>query len=485
MRLSSSPMYVNQFTGLIKSILYSPDSFLKFITMPNNNEPMKPGEVPSAAKLLEQRGMARRLQRPTFPAIFAQIIITASISFAIAFTSVLPFTSIHGNSPLKLVTIFSTVLPCFIHLYQSDHEIDPRPYRSNYGLNRVIYQSYSGKIVQSVFGSGLLIIGISIYQSIDVRHTLVCCGAALIIMMYLYLFDFTLRVFLVATPNIKKVIEDATGDGSVEVLIDVVLRSLCHSNNDLVKKMSDMSTNPGRFDLEKEELQRNETALKSMATTLVYKTNADEAGPHLEEDILRLAILTSILTWVRSSVPTRTSEWSALADNYTVPLCRGLCAYFGGLGEALLLVAAKKHIFSGDWLLPLGALFLAECAVEAASFCLSPASSNNVTWSNSHRATLVPAFINSAHRLETGLIKYAMGLANIKASSNDSVDKINLLTQICPEVVPLFNTINSCTKILLEKIPNESRRFDFLDSFDLQHWCKEKLPSVSGNKTGI
>ena len=37
MRLSSSPMYVNQFTGLIKSILYSPDSFLKFITMPNNN----------------------------------------------------------------------------------------------------------------------------------------------------------------------------------------------------------------------------------------------------------------------------------------------------------------------------------------------------------------------------------------------------------------------------------------------------------------
>jgi len=465
-RCSSSLLFVNPVAGALRSVFSSADSFIKFLTEPNN-EPTKWRE--SKPKLV-----ASRLQRPTIQVSFVQIIFSGFISCAFAFTSVLPFfhDGLHGDSPLKIALIFSCVVSGLIQVFLTtldgtSHEINPKRYRSNFRNSNVQTILDSTSMKQSIFYLVLVLTLIKFTMSISLKDSLCCFVAGLAIMLQLYLFDFMLRDFLCFTPpNIRGIVEEGAGDGSVEVFLDVVLRSICQSNNELVRELSDVSTSAACLDLEREELKRSDAAITVMATTLLYDTC--EAGPPLEGDILRLAILTSIADWVCSASAT-SKEWGSLAEPYMVPLCRALCTYFGGLGEALILSTAEDHIIRGEWLVPPGSVFLAECAVEGAVFYL--------TNKKTHLATLISTFLNSSHRLETGLIKYARGLGGIKQSSTEQFDAMRLLQTNCPELVPLFSLINSSTKSLLENTSNDLGRLDFLDSFELQHWCREKLAS--------
>jgi hypothetical protein len=283
----------------------------------------------------------------------------------------------------------------------------------------------------------------------------------------------------------KKSIEESSGDGSMEVFVDIVLRSISHSNSNLVKNLGDISTTAAWMDLEKEEQKRNHAAIEMMAETLLYKTEADEAGPHLEDDILRLSIFSSAGGWtqIRQS---KVREWTSQTEPYSLLLCRGFCAYFGGLGEALTQIASKNLEVQCEWLLPPGAVFLAECAIRAAILCILSALSNVITWRSADLAVLVPTALTSAHRLEKGLMKFALTFEEKKHAPTEDSEKLDLLKSSHPEFLSLYKTNNDFAKLLLEEISKKdsSRRMDFLDSFDqdLHKWCAEK---ISVPKTSI
>ncbi|KAL3923969.1 MAG: hypothetical protein SGILL_001330 [Bacillariaceae sp.] len=233
--------------------------------------------------------------------------------------------------------------------------------------------------------------------------------------------------------------------------------------------MSNLPVSAACSNIEWEEQKRNESSIGLMAKTLLYKTINDEKGPHLEEDTLRLAILTS--------VNLQRGEGKIFTEPYVVPFCRSLIAYFGGVGEALILGTTKKHDLLGQWLLPPGTTVMTEYAVRIATTCLcSSISKNPVTWSYTHLASLLPTLLVSCHRLETGMVNYAQCQSEMRASFVEEADKISLFRQRCPHLLPLFVTLNNCCGILLQTALNGSRRADVLASCDQQmrKWCEDK-----------
>jgi hypothetical protein len=242
--------------------------------------------------------------------------------------------------------------------------------------------------------------------------------------------------------------------------------------------LSNVSTTAIWWDIEKEEKKRNEAAISSMATLLLYKTPMDEAGPHLEEDIFRLALVSSLSTWVGDG---GADEWKKLEGPYFVPICRGLCAYIGGLGEALIQITSNKQCLRSQWLMPPGCVVIAEYAIRGATHCLLSAISSNITtWRNSHLSTLVPALLASLCRLETGLVEYVQILGQITPSAIPENEKINLVRTHCPQYLPLFLMVNSCSRILLQTIFQETTRSEVLATCDrdMLLWCDAKLDSI-------
>lgn len=404
------------------------------------------------------------------------MLISVALSLAVAFMSVLPLIhETHGDTPLKKAIVAVCCLSSLAHLFQTSfdgisHEINPQHYRWTHDWsNELKIKSLRDSTLQSALFAGLCVPLIAVFVSTEWRDNLICFGTACCITFYLQFFDFTLRIFLCSTPDIQKVVEESLSDESVEVYLEVVLQSVCHSNSKLVKRLSNVSDSTACSDLEREEQKRNELSITEMANTLLYKTIQDEGGPHLEDDILRLAILTSI--------GLQGEEGKVFDEPYNVPLCRGLCAYFGGIGEALILITTKKQDLVGQWLLPPGAVVMTECAVGIATSCLCSAISKNpTTWRNTHLATLVPTLLNSYHRLETGMLNHAQSLSGIRASFVEEADKISLFRQSCPHLLSLYATINKSVGILLQKALNGSRRADVLASCDQEmlKWCEVK-----------
>jgi hypothetical protein len=471
-RCSSGPLSVNPATAALRTIFSSPEALLKFLTEPSIDPSKSNKPTPKTPP-------PRRLQRPTVAAAFTQIIISIAFSCAVAFISVLPI--IHetrGDSALKKAVIIVCCVSTLANLFQTSlngvkHEINPQLYRSQSGRNELKFKSIWDSTLQSILFLAVLVPIISMFVSTEWRDNLVCFGAAFCITFYLQFFDYSLKVFLCSTPDVQKVAEECLSDESPEAYLEVVLQSLCHSNFDLVKSLSNVSASAVWSDLEREEQKRNEASTTMMAQTLLYKTIIDERGPHLEEDVLRLAILTSLCR--------QREHVEIFKAPYTVPLCRGLCAYFGGIGEALILISAKKHELVGQWLLAPGTVVMTEYAVQVAASCLCSVISKNPTmWRNTRIATLVPTLLHSYCRLETGMLNYALSLDGMRATSVEEADKMNFFRTSCPQLLSLFSTLNNCCRVLLQRALEDSRRSAVFASCDqeLLRWCEGKQYSI-------
>jgi hypothetical protein len=318
------------------------------------------------------------------------------------------------------------------------------------------------------------------------------------------IFDYFLRVFVCATPsNIENLVEEASGGNAEEVFLDVVLCSLLHSNDELVKEIGNYTRPSACLNFEEKERNKNDKAIITMANTLLNKTSKDEAAPHLEDDILRLAILSSI-GWSTSieegpisihrdkimntciqPVHKKMNRRAVSIDLYTASIFRALCVFLGGMGEALLMIANPQveTVHVHEWTLPPGCIYMCSCAVRGSTRWILhsfnvPRLSSSMPRKIDGLENLIPVLLNSVFRLEKGLVKYAQVIGGSIASNEK--DKLKLLQTVTPQSLPLFDMCNDCASMIMKKISSKEGShtldfFEFLDT-DCQKWFRSKTP---------
>lgn len=524
-RFSTSPLLLNPLTNDLQGKLsqLSLISLLESLTGPTY--PYKSSAHPNTP--FQYRGNARRFQQPTYKAILSQGILSAILGYAVAFTSVLPFFPneiLHGDSPYKTALAVSCVAAIIVNLQQTaldgtSHELDPLRYHANQAWKPSIVKTRVKAIGQSLFLVSFLVVSFvavfcAIFDCGDVSIWAmvgVCILTASIVTIYLYIFDDALRTILCTPPtNMKRVVEEAAGDDRMELYLDVAMCSLLHSDASLVKDLS-ASTKPGFSGLEREERKRNDAAIKAMAHNLLNKTSADCTGAHLEEDLLRLAISASLggvsqngtsfagLDKAAAYHVENINDWlepgntnklaGSRSEPLAVPLVRSLCAYVGGLGEALLSCSMQKTpTLFNTWSLPPGAIACAEYAVRAAARCIVWNFTHSLAkalsdWRSTHLSILVPVLLTSACRLEAGIVEFVRVRSGRRRLS-DHLQKLELIRTECPELLPLYHACYESCSMILEKLKSLEgiRAIDFDLDHDCQRWTDmilAKIPPVA------
>lgn len=498
-RCSSSPLLINPYVKTFRRLFPSTRS-----SSSASRKRCFPDDSREAQFSEGQDLNPRRQQLPTSASLSAQIVITIMVAISVAFASVLPFARgvALGNiqSSTKMTVIFSCITPIALQLlsttrYGTNHEINPMQYQPHSMRNRDAFIKFLSTAVVNGFAVLFLAIFVHFrnasFQWSDDLVYFVCVPPAII--LYLCTFDHALRILICTTPsNMKKFVEEAAGgDVCIEIFVDVILRSLLHSNDDLVKRLGHIPTNSSMcMNIEQEELKLNNYAIKTMVHTLLQKTNEDEASPHLEDDILRLAILSCIedsilkegtsignsteIDFVHGmkSVPNKAKGRSNSIDPIVVPIVRALCAYAGGLGEALSLISdSDGKMLNDTWVLPPGALFMGECAIRGATHCIFqgidfPRSGTNL-------AFFIPVLLNSACKLYNGLLRYQ------QATNGSTALDETCKAKLSPQFLPLFHACNNCADILLQtaKVNEGFRTLDFLKYLDIdgRKWLESKM----------
>lgn len=526
MRCSSSPLLENPFQTSLRNLMsnLTRDALLDFIAGPASSMPGHEIKTP-----LDYRGNARRLQTPLWTAALSQIFISSFLSSAVAYISVLPLfsnTRTHGETPFKVSIILTCIVSSLTHLARSalngrSHELDPIRHQSH-----LSWRTSSRLIVRLTAGSllipSLLVLGSAILARNHYRNEseedkqdermwfIIACSLVTGSVIYLFLeaFDETVRHLLCTySQNMRTLVEEIADDDSMETFLDVTIYSLAHSDTSLVSEIGSPSK-PNFHDLEREELRRNDNATRAMATALVRKSMADETSAHLEEDVLRLAILASFGggNYVESSNPeiqkniqswiqpeTFSKMTISRGEPGVVPLVRALCAYVGGLGEAFYICSGQRGSTTlNPWLLPPGAIVCAIYAVRAATrlilFNLSVSTKTLADWRSTHLSMLIPVFLASAHRLELGMVKFAQSQLPENATNTSHLGIFDLFRLESPELLPLYQATFECTLGILEKLKSLEgiSRVNFTVSPECSRWIDSilaKIPDQSSTTT--
>ena len=495
----------------IRSKLYSLDAILDLLAAQTET----PDNLVKSSQ--GHRGNARRLQLPRFGDCFAQLLLSAFIGVGVAYSSALPFasTGTHGESSSKAAMVMTCTVTTLLHLVATtldgtSHELNPK--RSIHSVNRRSISQLLAESTKTLFVSVLVVPIISIGSAISlternwdgVAQTGISCSlAALVIAAYLQFIDQFTRILLCSRlTDLKQLIVEVSGDDSLERYLDVVLYSILHSNIVLVKSLGSPHLDGAMRDLEMEERNRNACAIKAMAETLLEAVSI-ECGAPLEEDILRVAVLESV--GGKGAFGTSSSELDSASDWHVhniklwvqpddklaiggkrreplaVPLVRALCAYAGGLGEAMQVCTSYSATVESLWLIPPGAIACAEYAIRSAARCLVWNFSNSDRtlndWRGNQLSILLPVVLHSAFRLEAGVIKYAMSRANRKPS--DQVEnKLELIKVECPELLSLFLACNQSAVMILQKVfaTQGKKNADLKLDDDCSKWVNEILP---------
>jgi len=259
--------------------------------------------------------------------------------------------------------------------------------------------------------------------------------------------------------------------------------SILHSDLSLVEKLSAIGK-VRLLSLDREERALNEDAMKTMANNLLQKTPGDENGAHLEEDIFRLSILSSLgaksdrhLQNVRLWVPPPQTEKDGISRNEItpIPLVRALCAFGGGFGEALIMCSWQPTSSPNfPWSVPPGALVQSEYAISAAARCIVCSLENSAQcrtdWRSSHLSMMIPVFMNSACRLWSGAVRYAERkrafreafasgkkvkstalTVGLEAPFTPDEDR-HLLQFESPEMLPVYNACSNSAAMILRQL---------------------------------
>lgn len=519
MRCSSSPLMEHPFEAALHNLLsnLSVDAIRDLLTAPND----MPGQMIMTP--FDYRGHARRLKSPMWISMGCQVIISTVLSSMVAFVSILPLFSssrIRGETPLKVSIILACIVATLVQLLQSaldfkKHELDPFRHQSHPSMSsaRLLMRvTASSLVIPSLLVLGCAVLARKYYfdefddeaAAADGLWAITAWSLITGSLIYLYLetFDEIVRHLLCTySRSMRKVVEETADDNSADTFLDVIMCSLLHSNVSLVTEVGAPS-NPMYHHLEREELRRSESAIKAMATTLLTKSHIEESSARLEEDVLRLALLSSlgggssvdnasaaveqnVKFWIQSEKsPAMTISKGEPA---VVPLVRALCTYFGGLGEAINICAAQKGSTKfNPWSLPPGAIACATYAVQAASrlivLNLTVSTKILADWRSTHLSMLIPVFLTCAQHLESAMIKFVQaGLRDAVATDHMSI--LELLNRESPDLLPLYQAIFSSSLLILEKLKSLDgfRQVHFSVSPDCSRWIESLVTKISSD----
>lgn len=449
----------------------------------------------------------------------------------VAYTTVLPFAApqgTHGDSPFKAALIGTCCLTPPLHFFLMlngvDHELNPARCGSSSSMDLSFLLSSISNMTKSMAASFCWVpplvstlMAFSVTNDSDDDHvsaagqegwfsiltTSLVTGFAL--MLYLQVMA-ELNKLVLCTPDargLKKIVDDISEDDTMTSYLDVALFSILHSNADLVQKVFQPLDASGFVKLEAEEKKRNIQSITTMADTLLYNKSAQHGAP-LEEDMLRVAILESlggnsrdgtsnaalegaslrhakaVEKWMNTTIRVNVKGFQGEAE--AIPLLRSLCAYIGGLGQALHTISSAKTTAEvQEWQIPPGVVSCAEHALNAASRLLvwnfSHSKAAVADWRSTHLSMLVPVLFESTFRLESGILEYAHRRSGGKLSSLPMENKLHLIKTEAHELLSLFAACSRTSLVILEKLQglegrHRRHRLDFDLSEDSSKWIR-------------
>lgn len=533
-RCSSVPLVSNPVTSTIR-LAYarctSLDAVLDFLAGPSDT----PG-VLMKSSLSTSHSRGRRYQKPTSRAAAAQILLVVFGFTTVAYLTVLGWYQAphvkgeHTDPFVKTVLVVTCVLTSVVNLLLStldgkSHELDPKRFHFKTGhLLTSNLQSNLQNIVISIIIVPLLSIGVMFLatdESIGDTRTgdlmslgSVCVLATSTLSFYLTAFDEAVRMVL-SVPGLKltRLVGEICQDTSSYLCLDVLLHTVLQGDDAFVRDVWIPSQQ--KSEMEDEEVRRNDASIEQMANILLYNgRNAVENDACLERDILRVLLLESIGgdRDTRSVLPGAMASprhmenvryWveigntvEARREPVAVPLVRGLCAYVGGLGEALLS-CTQSMPFSNNprtnlgqmrsphfppsnirspfvtWCLPPGAVACAEYAVTAAARCvvwdMKVSSKALAHWRSTHLSMLIPAVLHSAFRLRCGIYSYA----KYRRTHPDNGEHFHLMLVSSPELRPLLAACDEAAMLILGTLKSFNGVKDV--EFRVQSGCRDWL----------
>mmetsp|Transcript_23076 Transcript_23076/g.48649 ORF Transcript_23076/g.48649 Transcript_23076/m.48649 type:complete len:482 (+) Transcript_23076:1259-2704(+) len=256
-----------------------------------------------------------------------------------------------------------------------------------------------------------------------------------------------------------------------------------------------------RHNYQEDEISRNEIATLSFSKW-IQQSSTTSSGK-LSDDILRMTLLESIggggsayPTTLPKSNPfyfgharhsksiRKRLKFSAVNANpgqqqIIVPVVRALCAFSGGIGDAMSEIYRQldkdgKPLYKNNsaelWKLPPGMLHALEFSTIAASRIVVMNSvmidKNGCVVVNASRrherlSLLLPCILQSAYKARCGLLEYAKATANMREvylSTYDKSDKSDGLGRFiddkCPELCSTIEACNGSAKMAMKALLN-------------------------------
>lgn len=455
MRCSEIPLRCHPVSISVRSFwkrCTSLDAFLGLVAAPSD----KPGHLLATSFPVWQE-TGYRYQRPSLRASVGQILLSTILGFILPYW--MPLWEHFAYDPLaKMVLTATCVLTLLAHLMVSaldgtSHELDPKRYQSVQPQNALSFRQFPSLF--STFGSAVVIVpAIAValvshyepdddddatYQSSMIFLAFLALVVTIVISIYLILVNEGCKIVL-CNPglNIKAIVKEFSTDPSRDELT-VMLESILQGSELLVRSVLEPTQKAGVLYVEDKEMQRGDENMRGMARVLLFMDrHLDSTDARLERDILSVLLLETLGGAGNVDVGTLSPRHEAILKKWAhpqnaawmgaarrepeaVPLVRALCAYAGGLGEALQIVSlrpnAPQELVLNDvsamtsWLLPPGARACSEWAIRGAAriivYSLRSTAGPASDWRSSSLSVLIPVMLHAAFSLRKGTLRFA------------------------------------------------------------------------------
>lgn len=441
MRCSSSPLFAHPLYVSLQNLItnLNTEAFLDLLAGPNNA--VKVATRPTHSnKAQPYRIAARRMQNPMLKAVLAQIATNTVLGIVAAYVAVLPYlsNSTGNDTPLKAAIISTCIIAKLTHTMQSSlsgnaHELNPTLY-----WNKKTLSSSNTKVPDLTLAAlapfllvlvGAVLIQMYLFNPTSQQRGSLAHAVPLALLVgvviygYLEGFDQALRYMLCRqSTHFEAEIAWALGDDRLPAFLEVALHSIMHAHTPLVTDL--LKPAESRYhDIERDEVRRHNKAMKEVGTILLEKPAIDYTVGCLEEDYLRIAILSSLagdlgkpvsetsqnkslMKWIQPTALDR--SLATRGPPLVMPLVRALCAYTGGLGEATTKACSEmRRTRTNPWKLPPGAIVCATYCIRAAARLiladLQVSAKNNIDWKSTQISMIIPVFLVSSYQLRRGL----------------------------------------------------------------------------------
>jgi len=425
------------------------DAFLGLVAAPSD----KPGHLLTASfPVWQETGI--RYQRPSLRASVGQILLSTVIGFLLP--HLMPMWERFSHDPLAQMVLIATCVLTLLTLLMvsaldgTSHELDPKRYQSVQPQNIMSFRQFPS--LYSTFASAIVVVPAAtmavVYQCDDEnaaytssRISLAFLGlfVTIVISIYMIVINEASKVVL-CTPglNIETLAKEFSSD-PLQGELTVLLESILQGSESQVRSILQPTQKAGVLYAEDEELKRGKEHMNVMARVLLFMDrHIDSTDARLERDILSMLLLETLggrdaadvgtlSPWHEAAMKKwahpRNAPWlgATRREPSAVPLVRALCAYAGGLGEALQIISlppnAPQRLALNDgslqtsWLLPPGARACSEWAIRAAArlivYSLKSTEGPASDWRSSSLSLLIPVLLHAAFTLRKGTLRFA------------------------------------------------------------------------------